>query len=563
MPSANNGLSPKKAILYARVSTDEQARSGYSLAQQLDALREYAASEDYEVLEEVTDPGQSGASLERPGMDRVRDLVAAGGVSVVLAQDRDRFAREPAFHVLLKLEFEEHGTRLKALNDRNGDSPEDQLTEGILDQLAKFERLKTAERTRRGRVRKAKEGRLVGTARALYGFKYNAARDGFVIHEQEMLVVERVFRLTAQGLGVKAIQSRLYKEGVLTQNGRRVWRRSMIQRMIRNDAYKPHSYEEIKELISSEVAARLDPNKEYGVEWYNREKVVMRTTSEPDGNGGRRYRKRQIRKPRPKEEWVAIPVPAYLSRNLVEQARATFEVNKGVERTRLSREWELRGLVRCSCHSRMGTHTIKPKGRDQMYFYYHCYQRRMLGSMASCSQKALSAPKAEEVVWRFVSSLLKEPEHIRQGIERMIALEREGTRGDPKREERTWAERLAETDRKRSRYQDMAAEGLIAFDELRTKLADLEDTRKTAERELEALRSHQEHIEGLERDHDALMESLAEIVSEALDDLSGAKRNQLYRLLRLEVTPALEGGYKVEGAVCTSELPSEAKSSAA
>jgi site-specific DNA recombinase len=110
MPSTN-GHGPKRAILYARVSTDEQARSGYSLAQQLEALREYAAREGYEVLEEVVDPGQSGASLERPGMDRVRDLVAAGRISVVLAQDRDRIAREPAYHYLLRREFEEHGTK--------------------------------------------------------------------------------------------------------------------------------------------------------------------------------------------------------------------------------------------------------------------------------------------------------------------------------------------------------------------------------------------------------------------------------------------------------------------
>ena len=76
MPTTN-GHGPKRAILYARVSTDEQARSGYSLAQQVDALREYAAREGYEVIEEVQDAGQSGASLERPGMDRVRDLVAS------------------------------------------------------------------------------------------------------------------------------------------------------------------------------------------------------------------------------------------------------------------------------------------------------------------------------------------------------------------------------------------------------------------------------------------------------------------------------------------------------
>ena len=119
-----NGNGSRRAILYARVSTDEQARSGYSLAQQMEALREYAAREGYEVLEEVRDPGQSGASLERPGMDRVRDLVAAGGVAVVLAQDRDRFAREPAYHYLLRREFEEHGTKIRAFNDRGDESPE-------------------------------------------------------------------------------------------------------------------------------------------------------------------------------------------------------------------------------------------------------------------------------------------------------------------------------------------------------------------------------------------------------------------------------------------------------
>ena len=113
-----NGHGPKRAILYARVSTDEQARSGFSLAQQLEALREYAAREGCDVLEEVSDPGQSGASLERPGMDRVRDLVPAGDVTVVLAQDRDRFAREPAYHYLLRREVEEYGTKIRALNDR-------------------------------------------------------------------------------------------------------------------------------------------------------------------------------------------------------------------------------------------------------------------------------------------------------------------------------------------------------------------------------------------------------------------------------------------------------------
>jgi site-specific DNA recombinase len=180
MPSTN-GHGPKRAILYARVSTDEQARSGFSLAQQLEALREYAAREGYDVLEEITDPGQSGASLERPGMDRVRDLVAAGGVSVVLAQDRDRFAREPAYQYLMREEFALRGCVLRSLNDRGGDSPEGQLADGILDQIARFERLKTAERTRRGKLQRAREGKIVPTRNVTYGFALNDDRTNYVV----------------------------------------------------------------------------------------------------------------------------------------------------------------------------------------------------------------------------------------------------------------------------------------------------------------------------------------------------------------------------------------------
>jgi len=165
------------------------------LAQQLEALREYAAREGYEVLEEVMDHGHSGASLARPGMDRVRDLVTAGGVSVVLSQDRDRFAREPAYHYLLKREFEEHGCKLRALNDRGDDSPEGELANGILDQIAKFERAKMAERTRRRRMRKAREGKNLRSPQPPIGFRYEETSDGLVIHEPEMLIVKRAFEM--------------------------------------------------------------------------------------------------------------------------------------------------------------------------------------------------------------------------------------------------------------------------------------------------------------------------------------------------------------------------------
>jgi site-specific DNA recombinase len=220
MPNTN-GHGPRQAILYARVSTDEQARSGYSLAQQIEALREYADRESYEVLEEVQDPGQSGASLERPGMDRVRDLVAAGGVAVVLAQDRDRFAREPAYHFILRREFREYGTKICALNDRGDDSPEGELTDGILDQLAKLERAKTAERTRRGRLRKVKEGKVLAAHAPRYGFKFSPTRDSYEVDEEKMAVVRRMFSLVGvEGRTQRSVERMFEREGIPTPKGR-------------------------------------------------------------------------------------------------------------------------------------------------------------------------------------------------------------------------------------------------------------------------------------------------------------------------------------------------------
>ena len=69
-------------------------------------------------------------------MDRVRDLVAAGIITLVLAQDRDRLARKPAYHYLLHRDFEEYCCKMRSLNDRGDDSPEGELTDGILNQLA-------------------------------------------------------------------------------------------------------------------------------------------------------------------------------------------------------------------------------------------------------------------------------------------------------------------------------------------------------------------------------------------------------------------------------------------
>lgn len=557
MPSIN-GHGPKRAILYARVSTEEQARSGYSLAQQMEALREYAAREGYEVLEEVADPGHSGASLERPGMDRVRDLVAAGSVSVVLAQDRDRFAREPAYHYLLKRDFEEHGTIIRALNDRGDGSPEGQLTDGILDQLAKYERAKLAERSRRGKLRKAREGKVVAGAVPNFGFKYNVSRDNYVVDERTIQIVRRIFHMVGlERRALNSVKRALEAEGVTTPTGNRYWRTRSIRSIILDDVYRPHAYEEIEALTTPEVVGRLDPNENYGIWWFNRERISRQQVAESSPNG-RIYREKVKATARPREEWIAVPVPdSRIPLEMVNAARKSIADNRRTS-SNGDRFWELSGgILHCSaCGLRMKTNVTRKA--TKRYYYYIC--KKHYEDQDTCPNgKNYRADKLETAVWELVSELLQNPEQLRADLEEMIEREREDTRGKPHHETKVWLEKLAEVDRMRSGYQEMAAKGLMTFEELGAMLEELANTRSIATRELEVLRSHRERIEGLERDKDALLESYAGMVPQALGGLTPEERHQVYTMLRVEVDVDANGRVEVTGAlradseVCNSE----------
>jgi site-specific DNA recombinase len=549
MPSTN-GHGPKRAILYARVSTDEQARSGYSLAQQLEALRDYAAREGYEVLEQISDPGQSGASLERPGMDHVRDLVAAGGVSVVLAQDRDRFAREPAYHYLLRREFEEHGTKIRALNDRGDESPEGELTDGILDQLAKFERAKTAERTRRGKLRKAKEGKIVAGRMATFGFDFNEDRDGYVVNKETMAVVRRVFEMVGvEGLAIRTVKRVFEQEEVPTPNGARWWSAKTLRDIILDDCYKPHTFEEVRDLVGQNVAATLNPETNYGISWYGRHRTWVKQVAE-FGPGGKRYRRRRGATEKPREQWIAVPViDSGLPRELVEAAREAIADNRKASSAG-HRFWELSGgIMWCgNCGRRMTTcRRRRDSNASKYYHHYRCPKRQIEGADACCHKKYYRAEEVEETVWRVVSDLMRDPEQLRADLERMLEQERQSMRGYPEKEAETWLHKLSEADRKRSGFQDLAAEGLITIVELRGKLAELEETRQTAEKELEKLKQHQRYLEELERDKDAVLEAYAQMAPQALDALTAEERHQLYKMLRVRVTACADGPLEITG----------------
>ncbi len=335
----------KTAILYVRVSTDEQAKSGYSIPEQLRELRRYAEDNDYNVLAEEIDDGYSGASPDRPGLNSVMERVSAGGIDYVLATKRDRFFRSRLYRLMIDQDLKECGTRLVALNDMGN-----RLADGFQDEFAEWEREQLTERTRKGKRGRAMAGKVVPNRYAPMGFVYDVHSGNYQVDETRMAHVRRLFRMVgAEGKSLHAVKAAFDREGIRPPGGGRFWRAGTVRRIIDNDVYKPHSGEELKPWVSPEVAARLPPDTLYGVQWYNRERWE-RTP------GGKKaiYVTSNSRK-----DWIAVPVPdGGVPLAHVEAARERTKDNVRPSRAD-GRYWELKGIVYCPCGCRLFPRTAE------------------------------------------------------------------------------------------------------------------------------------------------------------------------------------------------------------
>src|SRR3977135_4365216 len=163
----------RTAAIYARVSSEQQ-REAHTIASQTAALIEWAKTLELDVPKDwiVEDEGYSGATLERPGLERVRDLAAEGQIQAVLIYSPDRLSRKYAYQVLLMEELSRCGVEIVFLKAPASGSPEDQLVVQFQGMVAEYERAQIAERCRRGKRHKAREGVVNVLSGAPYGYRY-------------------------------------------------------------------------------------------------------------------------------------------------------------------------------------------------------------------------------------------------------------------------------------------------------------------------------------------------------------------------------------------------------
>jgi len=230
-----------------------------------------------------------------------------------------------------------------------------------------------------------------------------------------MLFVKRMFCMaTVEGRSIYAIKRTLDAEGVLTPTGKSSWGTQLIRRYLLSDLYKSHTFEEVRELVSPEVAATLNPEGCYGVWWWGRSRINRHQVSESRPEG-RRYRYKYSTAQRPREEWTAVPVPdSGIPREWVDAPREKIKRNCRPSNAG-RRFWELSGgVLRCAeCRRAMTAHTCPKPSRGRIYFYYRCGAGAYKNSDFCGAVKHHRAEELEERVWETIAGLLKEPERLR------------------------------------------------------------------------------------------------------------------------------------------------------
>ncbi len=224
---------------YIRVSTDEQALEGISLAYQRSRIEGYTElygrdkETPFELREVVIDAGESGKTLDRPGLQGILTRMQEGVIGGMIVAKLDRLTRSLAdWSLLIDRHFgEKRGKKLISVDNQvNTMTANGRLMLNLIVMIAQWERETIAERTREALQHKIKRGERCGKVR----FGYRLGQDGksLVDEPSEQLVIAKMRELDAGGLSLRKICRALEEMGIETKEGNRVWDPSTVSKIL-------------------------------------------------------------------------------------------------------------------------------------------------------------------------------------------------------------------------------------------------------------------------------------------------------------------------------------------
>ncbi len=222
-----------KVIAYARVSTEDQASNGVSLALQEAKLRAYAEAKDWSITRVVSEDA-SGKNLNRPGLQEAVETIRAGEVDALLVYKLDRLTRSVADLDYLTRTLNEHDVALVSLSESlDATTASGRLMLNLLGVVSQWEREAIGERTRAALNHKKLNGQVY--ARVPFGFRRVGDRLEPVADELE--VVQRMRGWHEQGASLREIARRLNDEGVSGKRGGE-WSHKTVGYVLQNSLYR-------------------------------------------------------------------------------------------------------------------------------------------------------------------------------------------------------------------------------------------------------------------------------------------------------------------------------------
>ena len=503
------------AAIYTRVSSDRQ-KEEHTIGSQILALTEYAHNQGFTVPDEwiFQDEGYSGATLLRPGLERLRDLACEGQFEELLIYAPDRLSRKYAYQVLLTEEFARHGVEVIFLKSPKATTPEEQLLLQFQGMIAEYERAQIAERTRRGKRYRAKSGLVNVLSGAPYGYRYvkktefSSAYYEVIEHEAE--IVRTVYRLyTEDGLSINAIVRWLNDRNIPTRKKISRWERSTIWAMLRNPAYK-------------------------GKACFGKTQIVERQKiTRPLRKCGGFSPRCSANRERSRQDWIEIPVPALVNGEVFALAEERLEHNKRYSPRRTVEPTLLQSMLVCSrcgyAYYRTSTRTSKRK-----LYYYRCLgsddYRYENGRV--CNSRPIRQDYLDAVVWEQVIKLLEDPEIVRSEIRRRI---KEMHNASPiKKRKETLEKEIIRVNKSIEKLLDAYQEDLLQLDELRSRMPVLRKREAALKSELNSIDSAASDQHAILRVADNIDNFLFQLRKTA-DTMEVLERQKVLRLVVKEV----------------------------